>query len=447
MPKVSMRKFSRRNFIRLAATAAAAGPFFNFPARAFAGQKQLKIAKWAHFLPEYDQWFEDVLTKEWGTQHDTRVIVDLIPIEEIGARAAAEVRSGKGHDVFIFPWPPAEYHEHVIDHTEVYQTVASKYGTIPKLGYKSTFNPKTKKHFALADFWIPSPVHYFQDYWGEVGMPLGPVHYFSLHSGGQRIKAKLGIPCGLAFTPTLEGNITLHTLLYAFRDWIQDAAGNIVFNRTAFAVETLKYLNALYQDAGTPEQLTWGSSGNVRAMLARKTSCSTNGISLLRMAEKQDPELGTKIRLQPPLIGTNGVGVTALPQVTNCSAVWNFAKNQEGAKQFLADLIDNSKTSYEKSLGCNFPIYPKTLPDIMVRLDHDSQSDPPYKYIELKDALHWTPNLGVPGFATPAFMEIFNSFVIPRMVQSVLKGESSPGEAASAAENEIQRIAQKWQQA
>jgi len=83
----------------------------------------------------------------------------------------------------------------------------------------------------------------------------------------------------------------------------------------------------------------------------------------------------------------------------------------------------------------------------MVRLDHDSQGDPPYKYIELKDALHWTPNLGVPGFATPAFMEIFNSFVIPRMVQSVLKGESSPGEAASAAENEIQRIAQKWQQA
>ena len=51
----------------------------------------------------------------------------------------------------------------------------------------------------------------------------------------------------------------------------------------------------------------------------------------------------------------------------------------------------------------------------------------------LKDALHWTPNLGVPGFATPAYMEVFNSFLIPKMVQRVLKGQSSPEDAALAA--------------
>ncbi len=278
-------------------------------------------------------------------------------------------------------------------------------------------------------------------------MPLGPVHYGSLRGGGQKLRDKLGIPCGLAFTPTLEGNITLHTILYAFRAWILDGNGNVLFNKNAFAVGALKYIQALYQDSGSPEQLAWAPAGNVRAMLARKTSCTSNAISLLRMAEKQDPELAKKIRLQPPLLGRNGMGVTALPHVTNCSAVWNFAQNREGAKKFLADLIDNSKTGYNKSLGCNFPIYQKTIPNLIVRLEKDPLADPPYKYVELKDALHWAPNLGGPGFATPAFMEVFHSLVVPRMVQSVLRGERSAAEAARAAETDVKRISQKWNQA
>ncbi|HZE81814.1 MAG TPA: hypothetical protein VE604_13010 [Candidatus Polarisedimenticolia bacterium] len=208
----------------------------------------------------------------------------------------------------------------------------------------------------------------------------------------------------------------------------------------------LKYIQALYKDSGTPDQLAWGPGGNVQAMLARKTSCSTNGISLLRTAEKENPDIARKIRLQPPLLGRNGMGITALPHVTNCSAIWNFAQNQEGAKKFAGDLIDSSKTGYEQSKGCNFPIYPKTVPDIVIRLQKDPHADPPYKYVELQDALHWTPNLGVPAMANPAFMEIFNSSVVPKMVARVLKGEQSAEEAAAAGAAEMQRIADKWKQ-
>lgn len=78
-----------------------------------------------------------------------------------------------------------------------------------------------------------------------------------------------------------------------------------------------------------------GSSGNVRAMLARKTSCTTNAISLLRAAEKQQHEVAKKMLVQQPLLGS--AGVVGVPHVTNCSVVWNFAQNQEGAKQFLHD--------------------------------------------------------------------------------------------------------------
>ncbi len=55
MPSRRDRKVSRRDFVRLAAAEAAAGPLLRFPGGALAAEsrrKTLRIAKWAHFLPE-----------------------------------------------------------------------------------------------------------------------------------------------------------------------------------------------------------------------------------------------------------------------------------------------------------------------------------------------------------------------------------------------------------
>lgn len=447
MTRIRTGKFSRRNFLKFAGGAAAFGPFFLFSPHALASPKTLKIAKWAHFLPEFDEWFVKVWAADWGKQNNTNVSVDVIPVEEIRGRALAEAKAGTGHDIFIFPWPPAEFHQSVIDHAGIYQAISSKYGAIQQLAHRSTWNPATRKYFGFADFWMPSPVHYFEDYWGQFGMPFGPVHQGALLNGGERIRDKLGVPSGLAFSPTLEGNVTLHTILYSRRAFILDPNGNVIFNKYAFSLSALRYANAIVKLSGTPEQLTWQSGGSARAMVAHKASASINAISLLRATEKENPEVGKLLWLQPPLLGASGMGVTALPHVTNCSSVWSFSQNQESASKFLADLIDGSRTSYEKSRGCNFPIYPKTVPDIVVRLQKDPQGGANEKYMALKDALHWTPNLGVPGFASPAYMEIFNTSVIPRIVAQIVKDEKSLQDVMAAGTQEMQRIADKWKQA
>lgn len=441
-------RVTRRDFVRLAAAAATAGPLLRFPSGVFgepARQRTLRIAKWAHFLPEYDHWFDDAVARQWGERHDTQVIVDHLPVEEIGARAAAEAAAGKGHDVFMFPWPPAEHARHAIDHTEIYQAVAARWGNVDRLGHRSTFDPRTKQYFAFADSWMPAPVHYLQDAWAAVGMALGPLHYGSLRSGGRRLRDKLGIPCGLALAPSLESNVNLHILLHGFGSRVLDEHGEVILGRGARAVAALKFVKALQDEAGAPEQLAWGPGDSVRAMVARKSSCTINAISLLRTAEKADPAAAAKIRLSPPLLGS--AGVLSVPHVTNCSMVWKFAENPAGAKQFVGDLIDSSRAAYEQSQGCNFPIFQKTLPDLIVRLENDPHGDPPYKYKELKDALHWTANLGFPGYANPVAMEVFNTHVIPRMFVSVVKGEAAPEDAVHAADAEVKRIAEKWQQA
>src|SRR5258708_29304958 len=124
MARATKNAFSRRNFLKGAAVSAALGPFFHFPVRTQIRQKTLKIAKWAHFLPEYDSWFEAAVTRKWGELHDTRVVVEHIPVESIHASASGEIRVGKGHAVFMFPWPPAEFRQPTIAHPRLSQPIA-----------------------------------------------------------------------------------------------------------------------------------------------------------------------------------------------------------------------------------------------------------------------------------------------------------------------------------
>ncbi|PYU35851.1 MAG: sugar ABC transporter substrate-binding protein, partial [Acidobacteria bacterium] len=96
MAKKNKPGLSRREFIKLTGSGALAvgvgtGPFFLFPERAAAQQKTLKILQWSHFVPGYDKWFDGVFTKEWGQKNNINVVVDHISLNEIPARAAAEV--------------------------------------------------------------------------------------------------------------------------------------------------------------------------------------------------------------------------------------------------------------------------------------------------------------------------------------------------------------------
>src|SRR6185369_1386035 len=93
-PRMSTNKLSvtRRRFLRNAGlTLAAAGsaPVISAPfvSRAMAQTKSLSIVQWAHFVPEYDTWF-DKFAKDWGDKNKIAVTVDHVPVQNIPARAA-----------------------------------------------------------------------------------------------------------------------------------------------------------------------------------------------------------------------------------------------------------------------------------------------------------------------------------------------------------------------
>ncbi|HEV8658140.1 MAG TPA: extracellular solute-binding protein [Thermoanaerobaculia bacterium] len=437
-PNKVRNRINRRKFVKLTAALTSA---FLFPQRVAAQQKTLKIVQWSHFVPGYDKWFDGTFTKEWGRKHNTNVIVDHIATSEINARAAAEVAARKGHDLFMFISPPAAYEKHVIDHSEIYQEVERRHGKKIALAERSTYNPKTKKHFAFSDSYVPDPGNYRKDLWSQAGFPNGPDTYNDLLTGGRRIKEKFGNPVGLGLSQEVDTSMAVRAVLWSFGGAEQDEAGNVTLH-SKNTIEAVKYVRALYKQCETPEVFSWDVSSNNRGILSGKLSFVQNAISVTRSAEKDNPEMSRQIQLTPALKGP--VRRIAAEHVMDCYVVWNFAENKEGAKQFLVDLIDNFSRAFNASEFYNFPCFPATVPDLDKRLADDPKARPRDKYKVLSGVLNWTTNIGYPGYATAAIDEAYNTFVLPTMFAKAARDEMTPEAAVRAADRELKRIFEKW---
>jgi multiple sugar transport system substrate-binding protein len=411
------------------------------PERAQAQQKTLKILQWSHFVPGFDKWFDGVFAKQWGQKHDTNVMVDHITAREVNARGAAEVSARKGHDLFLFQFPPASYEKQVIDLTDVYQEVERKHGQTIPLGHRSTFNPRTKKQFAFSDSFVPFPGNYRRDLWEQVGYPNGPDTYDDLRAGAKKIRATSGNPCGIGLSQDNDTSSAVRAILWSFGGAEQDENGNVTFNSKQ-TVEALKFMRALYQESQTPEVFTWDETSNNRAMLGGKISYTMNAISITRTAEKDNPEMSKKIQLCPALNGP--VRRMTPANVANHYVIWEFAENKQGAKQLLVDLADNFGEAFKASEFYNFPCFPGTVPDLQQRLADDPKAAPPDKYKVLTNVLDWTTNIGFPGYATNAINEVVSTFVLNTLFAKVARDEISAEDGARTADVEIKRIFDRW---
>lgn len=438
------RGSSRREFLQAASmgvTAAALGAHLIVPGRAKAAKKTLKILQWVHFVPAYDEWFNRQYTKEWGEKNDTEVTVDNIGIAGINARAAAEISAQKGHDLFLFNWPPPAFEEQALDMREIYQETERRHGRPIDLAIKSTYNPKTKKFFGFSPSFTPDPVNYRKDLWDDVG--TFPDSWEDVRVGGRKIKQKHGNPVGIGLSQEIDTGMAMRAIMYSHGSSVQDADGNVVLNSKE-TLEAVKFVKALFEETMTPEVLAWDAASNNRFMLAGKGSLALNAISITREAEKVNPEISKKIQLAKAPKGP--VRRIGLEHVMNVYVIWKFAENQEGAKQFLIDYGGDFRQAFLAGEFYDFPCFASTVPDLKELIANDPKAHPPDKYKVLEDVLDWATNVGYPGYANAAIDEIFNTWVINVMFAKAATGAASPEDAIKEAEVACKRIFTKWRE-
>jgi multiple sugar transport system substrate-binding protein len=252
---------SRRGLLSAGASALAAGlaPAIISPGRARAQQKTLKILTWKHFVPSYDEWFNENYVKDWGEQNDTQVIVDNVGFADVTRLAKAEVEAQQGHDLVLFMPPPTEYQDHVIDHREIYEECEHRYGTPLDFAFRSTYNPRANKHFGFCGFYAPALITYRKALWDAVG--AAPDSWEDVLTGGRRIKLLHQSPVGFSLAPEQNSAHTMRAIMYSFGSSEQDADGNPALKSQA-TLDAIKYVKALYDEAMIKDVLTWDGASN-----------------------------------------------------------------------------------------------------------------------------------------------------------------------------------------
>ncbi len=363
--------------------------------------------------------------------------MDHLSVNDLLPRAATEVASRRGHDLFGLLAPPATLEAHLLPLNDVVGECERRFGKLISLAHQGTYNSKTQKYFALADHWAPGALHYRVDLWNDVGVK--PDTWADIREGARKIKAKHGVHAGFGLARELDSNMTLRGLLWAHGGAEQDEAGRVTINSKA-TVEAIKLMTAIFRESMSPEVFLWDSSSNSRFFVWGRGSIIQNAISTLRTAEKLNSEIARQTALAPPATGPKTR--LAAPHVLHCYVVWRFARNPELAKRFLIDLIAASNEVFLASEFYNFPAFSNSVPALRGKLAADRQS--PHAYPVLADAERWSACPGHPGHTTAAIDEVVQSSVIPSMFARAARGEQSAEDSARHAEADMKRIFAKW---
>jgi len=439
--KTSSKHASRRDFLRTAGATsmALAMPALIIPGRAEAAKKTLRILQWTHFVPAYDQWFSKDYVQRWGRENDTRVIVDNVGMTSLNSRAQAEVAAGAGHDLVMFLRPSPMFEDHVIDHREIYEECEARFGKPVDLALRSTYNPKTGKYFGFCDSYTPDPINYRKDLWDDVA--VFPGTWDEIRRGGRLIHRKHGVPMGVGLAPELDSNMALRSLLHAFGAAEQDADGNPAL-KSPQTLEALKFMKALYAESMTDEVFSWDPSSNNRLLLAGRGSLTINAISITRTAENMKMPIAERISLAKSAQGP--VRRIGLQHLIDSYSIWKFAKNIDGAKQFLVDYMANFRQAFLASEFYNFPAFPGTVPDLDELIGNDTKATPSTKYGIFQDVTEWTTNVGYPGYANAAIDELFSNSTITTMFAEAARGTMTPEAAMHAADAEVRDAFARW---
>ena len=236
-PGQEERRLSRRELLKKAGVgAAAAGAAGATAPFSFAGPMRFKgrwlkgdlsIIQWVHFVPAYDDWFDNTWVKQWGQKNDVQVTVEHINLALLDTRAAAEVAAQSGHDLFFNTHPMAAYEDQVINHASVVHEIEAKVGPYGPVGKASTYNPKTKKYFAVSDSYVPDPVVWRHDIWNGIGE--APFTWDHVRKAAPKLKA-IGHPIGIGQSQELDSNMALLAFMMCFGSFVQSAANRPTLN-------------------------------------------------------------------------------------------------------------------------------------------------------------------------------------------------------------------------
>src|ERR1700687_2036839 len=437
-----MSKFSRRDFLKTTAGAAAAGTLGAGSALwtqdAFAQAKwvpekgaKLRVLRWKRFVQgDEDMWMSN--TKKFAEKSGVEVRVDHESWNDVRPKAAVAANVGSGPDIVISTFEDAhQYPDKLVDVTDVCSYLGGKYG-----GWYDV----CKSYCTHKGKWIAVPMGcagnamvYRISAMKAAGFDTFPQDLPGFLKLCQGLKAK-GLPPGFALGNAIgDGNVWTHWLVWAHGGKMVDAKNNVVINSPE-TVAALEFSKQLYETF-VPGTLSWDDPNNNKAFLDSQIGLTANGISIYYAAKtSQDP----KIKEMASDIGHANLPVGPIGRNTELNLffpmmLFKYSKYPNAAKAYLAFMMEREQYEPWQQASIGYVSHPLKAYEQSPLWKSDPKNLPYSNSMRIM-----LPNgySGPMGYASAATMA---DFIMVNMVAEAASGSKTPKEAMERAKARTER--------
>jgi multiple sugar transport system substrate-binding protein len=438
-------RMNRRQFIKASgATAAVAatgmeGILAARRAPAYAQGTKLHWVRWNDFIPEADKWLKQEGVPAASKALGAEVVLETIGFNDLQPRITAAVQSGSGADIFMLYYNWAHlYANSLIDVSDVANAVAKDQG-----GFYKVFDASLKvggKWLGMPHSIVGNTIAYRRSWFKEVGFDQFPKTWDELRRAATALKKK-GKPYGQTLGHTFGDAPTwAYPLLWSFGGAETDPAGKKVTINGKGAIDSVKYMQALWKDGCDEGGLAWDDSNNNRAFHAGDISATLNGASIYIVAKRQKDKIKDE-KGEPmwqdidhalfPLAGA--VGQYPL-YFSNGHGVMKYSKNQKLAKDLLTWV--HAKENYEKWF--------QVCEGYSVAATTTWEKHPMWDKIDkplqmFRTAARNTRIFGYAGPSTAKSTEVYSKYIIVDMYAKAVQGMKAE-DAVKWAEGELKKI-------
>jgi len=433
-----MSKFTRREFLKTTAGAAAAGALGVGATDAWAQAKwapekgaTLRVLRWKRFVQgDEDKWMEN--TKKFSDQYKIPVRVDHEGWEDVRPKAAVAANVGSGPDVIISTFEDAhQYPDKLVDVTDLCNYLGGKYG-----GWYDV----CKAYCMEKNKWIAVPmgcagnavVHRIGAM-KKAGFEEFPKDLPGFLKLAQAYKAA-GVPPGFALgNATGDGNVWTHWLVWAHGGKMVDEKGNVVI-ASPETEAALNYGKQLYETF-IPGTLSWLDPNNNKAFLDGQIGMTTNGISIYYAAKNSQD---AKIKEMTADIGHANLPVGPVGKTTELNLffpmmIFKYSKYPNAAKAYLAFMMEKEQYYPWQQAAIGYVSHPLKEYEKNPLWGSDPKNLP---YSNSMKVMLPNGYAGPMGYASAACMA---DFIMVNMVAEAVSGSKTPKEAMERAKARAER--------
>ena len=438
-----MSKFTRRDFLKGTAGAAAAGSLgvgsTMWSQDAFAQGKwtpekgaKLRVLRWKRFVQgDEDKWLEN--TKAFTKKTGVEVRVDSEGWEDVRPKAAVAANVGSGPDIIISTFEDAhQYPDKLVDVTDVANYLGGKYGGWYDVC--SAYCTEKKKWIAIPMGCAGNSMVHRISHMKQAGFETFPANTADFLKYCQALKAK-GLPqAGFALgNATGDGNVWTHWLVWAFGGKMVDEKGNVVI-ASPETNAALEYGKQLY-DTFVPGTLSWLDPNNNKAFLDGQVGCTCNGISIYYAAKTSKD---AKLLEMAADIGHANMPIGPIGKPTELNLffpmmLFKYSKFPNAAKAYLAFMMEKEQYEPWQQAALGYVSHPLKAYEKNPLWTSDPKNGP---YSNSMKVMLPNGYAGPMGYASAATMA---DFIMVNMVAEAISGAKSPKEAMERAKTRAER--------